>query len=456
MGAQFDDTQGTWRSREHLENIFPHQTAGRDPTLLPLAVEKRLRFSTPLQNILRFERAAPLGPLIFESFREQFGLPEQHIFDPVLFHRCVAETEARKLEKTLESIHNNIARSDPSWALNFMECFVKSQYKAKAETLAWMVRWEDADPATIPMLDKAKPGQTLVTSPDENIFSLGPVARYLRHIVKTHCPDNVYLHGGKTIAEMSAWSKRHATGEEAFTCDFSAYDQSCTEETLAFELCFMDYAGIPKDLRDLYFWIKINMRTQFGYSAVMRFTGEFGTYDFNTFWNMAYMTLRYRPDPTMACAYSGDDSLFFGALTEHPSWSLLQHRFSLVGKTALSKIPEFCGWLLYPCGVIRHPILLALKIRFRQARGNLDTALDNYFLEALFAHELKDELFKYLPPLALEAQSWVINFCYAHSPLVPHLKFAMDKETWRDIPLHLLPLHISKQLFPQGLPKVSL
>jgi hypothetical protein len=327
-----------------------------------------------------------------------------------------------------------------------MECFVKSQFKAKAETLAWMIRWKDSDPNDIPQMHFAKPGQTLVTSPDINIFELGPVARYLRAVVHKHIQPTVYLHGGKTINQMSEWSKQHALPGKVFTCDFSAYDQSCTEETLAFELCFFDYAGIPKELYDLYFWIKINMRTQFGFSAVMRFTGEFGTYDFNTFWNMAYMTLRYRFDKDMPCAFSGDDSLFFGVLKDHHTWPSFECSFTLVGKTAISSLPEFCGWLMYPIGVIRHPILLALKIVYREARGNLDSALDNYFLEALFAHRLKDDLYDYLPPLALEAQSWVINYCYTHSILVPHLKLAFDEQTWRSVPLHLLPSYILKEV----------
>jgi hypothetical protein len=445
MGAQFNDVKTGRLARDSLETIFPHQSAGKDPTLLPLAVEKRLRFSTPEKNAQRLARASHLGPAIFERFATQFKLPTEHTFDPELFCRCIAETEARKLEKPLETIWNNIDRSDPDWQLNYMECFVKSQHKAKAETLAYAARWNDSDDI-IEAAPLAKAGQTLVTSPDKNIFDLGPVARYLRAIVKQTLPENVYLHGGKTIAEMNSWSKKFATGEQTFSCDFSAYDQSCTEETLSFELAMMSYAGIPSELIDHYQWIKLNMRTQFGASAVMRFTGEFGTYDFNTFWNMAYMTLRYAPDPSLPCCYSGDDSLFFGSLSDHPLWYRLAKYFSLIGKTAYCYIPEFCGWLMYPCGVVRHPIILALKIRYRESRGDLDKILDNYFLEAHFAHQHGDELFKYLPPLALEAQRWVMDFCFKHSSLVPHLRFAVDPSRWSHIPLSLVPAFISKLL----------
>jgi len=148
----------------------------------------------------------------------------------------------------------------------------------------------------------------------------------------------------------------------------------------------------------------------------------------------------------MACCYSGDDSLFFGKLSETPGWSRIEHNFTLIGKTAITPIPEFCGWLLYPCGVIRHPILLALKIVYRAARGDLPKVLDSYFLESQFAHEHSDRLYDYLPPLALEAQSWITDFCFEHSSLVPHLRYAVDPQAWKDIPIALLPAHIAKQL----------
>jgi len=438
MGAQFDDVKAGREARDHLENIFPHQSAGKDPTLLPNAVKKRLRFSNPEKNQTRFNSMSSLGPAIFASFAKQFNLPESHEFDPELFTKCISDTVERKLDKPITTVWNNIDRSDPDWARNVMSCFVKSQHKAKAETLAFAARWNDSDPI-VPLAEDAKAGQTLVTSPDINVFELGPIARYMREVLKKTLPSTVYLHGGKTIAQMNEWSKENATGDEAFTCDFTAYDQSCTEETLSFELAFMSYCGIPIDLIEIYKWIKLNMRTQFGFTAVMRFTGEFGTYDFNTFWNMAYMTLRYRFNPNMACCFSGDDSLFFGRLNEHWSWHRISHNFTLVGKIAYSKIPEFCGWLLYPCGAIRHPILLALKIAYRQARGDLDKCLDNYFLEAQFAYEIGDPLFTYLPPLALEAQRWVMDFCFRHSSLVPHLSRIGDFSRWSHVPIYLLP-----------------
>jgi len=163
------------------------------------------------------------------------------------------------------------------------------------------------------------------------------------------------------------------------------------------------------------------MFTQFGPSAVMRFTGEFSTYDFNTFWNVAYMTTRYEIPTSTSCCFAGDDSLFFHLLTEKQGWTYLSAFFELVGKTFHSPVPDFCGWWLTPAGIVRNPVLLALKLVYADSLNRLVDVLDSYFLEALFAYNIADRLYGLIPDLALEAQSWVINFCFKHSSLVPHL-----------------------------------
>jgi hypothetical protein len=71
---------------------------------------------------------------------------------------------------------------------------------------------------------------------------------------------------------------------------------------------------------------------------------------------------------------------------------------------------------------VRNPVLLALKIIFRRARGELDKTLDSYYLESLVAHRIGDALTDHLPPLAQEAQRWVTDFCYANPKYISHLE----------------------------------
>lgn len=305
-----------------------------------------------------------------------------------------------------------------------MQDFVKSQIKAKPETAPRAFRLSDDDTAPVSFF-KMKPGQILVTSPDNNILDLGPVARYLRYLIYRYLPDRVYLHGGKTLLSLSNWCKRNARSGKTFTCDFTAYDQSCKAETLAFELVLMDWAHIPRELSELYYDIKVGMYLDRGWykipSAIMRFTGEFCTYDFNTFWNICYMATRYNIRNDTACCFSGDDSLFFQILKERDTWIFYEAYFSLIGKTFITDVPEFCGWWLTPVGCVRNPILLALRIAQYEALHRVHNVLDSYFLEALFAYEIGDALWFYLPSSALEAQRFVIDYCFKHSRLVPHL-----------------------------------
>jgi len=424
MGAQLrDSVKG--KARENLATLFPHQTAKGDPTLRPTTFKKRFRHGSPESNAHQFESKAWLGPLLFEKFRKFLSLPQEApSFDHHLFAMCMIENLAVKLNKPIATIWNNIDRSDPDWDRCAMQDFVKSQIKAKVETSPRTFRLQDDDPSDI-LFFKMKPGQILVTSPDINILDLGPVARYLRYLVYKYLPDNIYLHGGRTLVSLNSWCLRNARSGLKFTCDFTAYDQSCKAETLAFELVLMDWANIPFDLQDLYFNIKIGMfldRQSYKiHSSIMRFTGEFCTYDFNTFWNICYMATRYNLQPTERCAFSGDDSLFFFVLKESDTWFFYDRYFSLVGKTNITDVPEFCGWWLTPAGCVRNPILLALRITQYEKLGKLPDVLDNYFLEALFAYEIGDALWQHLPPAALEAQRFVIDYCFKHSRLVPHL-----------------------------------
>lgn len=437
-------------------NFFPRQAAKEDPTLFASAVKTRFDYKTPEYNLQDYERKRWLGPMLFERFRSYLNLPgEGFQFDEDRYLLSLVQTIAVKLDKPINTIWNNIDRSEPEWEQNFMHAFVKSQHKAKAETGARQFRlYEDDDsPLNKPL---AKPGQPLVTSPDINVFRFGAWTRYMRSLIYEHMPKNIYIHGGKTLHQLDSFSRTYSNDQDASTCDFTKYDMSCKAETLSFELCLFSYFGLDVIFPDLvndYFFIKTHMYTQLGTSGIMRFTGEFGTYDFNSWYNIAYMAFRFKLNPldTRGSAFSGDDSIFFFKLIERPDWDVFSKYFSLIGKLFIGPSKDFCGWWLLPCGAVRNPILLCLKIMYQRDRGNLDKCLDSYFLEAIFAHNHGDALFEHVPPLALEAQSWVINFCFKYSHLVPHLRLISSSDpiviNWLDP--SSIPDRVLKQLFPR-------
>jgi hypothetical protein len=436
-------------------NFFPKQSAAHDPTLFKSAIKTRFDYATPEENKSEYHRQSWLGPLLFERWRRYLGLPEETFeFDLELFVWAIIQTTAVKLDKPIATIWNNIDRSSPEWPRNYMHAFVKSQSKAKAETGARTFRLSEEDDASVNK-PFAKPGQPLVTSPDVNVFDFGPWTRYMRALLYRAMRPNIYIHGGRTINDLDKFSKAFSNSGPASTCDFTQYDMSCKAETLSFELCVFSYFELDlqfPDLVDLYFSIKTTMFTQLGTSAIMRFTGEFGTYDFNTWYNIAYMAFRYELDdtaPLLGAAFSGDDSIMFFKIVERSDWSKYSRHFALVGKLYIGASKDFCGWWLLPCGAVRNPILLALKILYHKARGSLDRCLDSYFLEALFAYNIGDSLYDHLPPLALEAQSWIINFCFQHSSIVPHLSLISGQSSYDLTALSTLPYSILKQLMPR-------
>jgi hypothetical protein len=438
-------------------NFFPRQTASSDPTLFASAIKTRFNYATPDQNYREYDQKSWLGPILFEHWRNYLQLPtESYAFDEQAYVWAIIQTVAVKLNKPIATIWNNIDRASPEWPRNYMEAFVKSQSKAKAETGARNFRLEEEDEATVNK-PQAKPGQPLVTSPDVNVFDFGPWTRYMRAILYKLMRSNVYIHGGKTLNDLDSFSKSYSRPGLASTCDFTKYDMSCRAETLSFEMCIFSYFELDlqfPDLTELYFFIKTNMFTQLGTSAIMRFTGEFGTYDFNTWYNIAYMSFRYRlafhDTSHLGAAFSGDDSIMFYRIKERSDWHVWQRHFALEGKLFITDSKDFCGWWLLPCGAVRNPILLALKILYHQARNSLELCLDSYFLEALYAYNHGDALYEHVPSLALEAQSWVINFCFKHSSLVPHLRLISKTRSYDLSNLLYLPAHILKQLMPRA------
>jgi hypothetical protein len=453
MSAQFIE-YNAHGSLPSLSTLFPKQTAAKDPTLFLSAIKTRFDYATAEENEKDYEHKRWLGPLLFERFRRLLRLPDDSIpFEEERYVLAQIQTIAVKLDKPINTIWNNIDRSEPEWPSNFMHAFVKSQAKAKAETSARSFRLSEDDEA-LPLKPEAKPGQPLVTSPDINIWRFGAWTRYMRSLLYDLMPKHIYIHGGKTLKQMDAWSREFSNDNDVSTCDFTKYDMSCKAETLSFELSLFSYFQMDLYFPDSvleYFFIKTNMYTQLGTSAIMRFTGEFGTYDFNSWYNIAYMAFRFRLDEntSFGCAFSGDDSLFFGRLIERDDWCYFERQFALVGKYYYGPSKDFCGWWLLPCGIVRNPILLVLKIMYHQGRNHLSACLDSYFLEALYAYNCGDLLYDHVPPLALEAQHWIIDFCFKHSKLVPHLSIIAGSAYTVSSDSTYLTTRILKMLMPR-------
>jgi hypothetical protein len=403
-----------------VAHIFAKEDA-RDETHLPSAVKKRMRFRDLRSNLAHAESRRWVGALMLGNMFEQMGISRQPIpLDEALLQRCDNDVLEKKLTRPFAQLLANLSRVDPDEQENYARIFAKSQIKSKRSTILTAPadnrpRWWEAD--DIPIV---KPGQTIALFPDEVLRKLGGVTRYVSAKMKELLPPDVLFFGGLSPADLDAWCQKHARSGKTFTNDFTAYDQSCTGEALWLEIYLLRHLGFGEQVISYYWWLKTDCDTTFGHSAIMRFTGEPGTYIFNTIFNLAYLCSKYE---MRSCPWilSGDDSLGFGVPAGREGWHLLEPILTLVGKTVISDLPECCGWLCYPEGVVRDPLTLALKLLYRRNIGDLAKVLDNYFLEALFGYTKADKLFDFLDPELIEYQSWVINYGFSHSRLVPHL-----------------------------------
>jgi hypothetical protein len=416
MSNQIRDLHGD----PFTNSVFAKQDTS-DPTLLPSSVKKRLRQRSLESNLEHAREREFLGRVLLGRLFDQTGLdPATRKLEPERMDRARNANLRKKLEKSTETLENNKDRTCPDQDINSASIFTKAQWKEKRSTILTATGdeyradwWNAEDYAAV------KPGQTLALFPDQVLEYFGPVTRYIHEIMSELLPDRVLLMGGNSPAQLQEWSRRHAKRGLCLTNDFTAYDQSCTGEALWFELLLMEWLGFPKEFLDFYHFMKVDLNTTYGHSAIMRFTGEPGTYIFNTLYNLAYMLLRYIM-ALLSLMLGGDDSLVFGVPADNPDFARLERFFTLVGKTFITDLPECCGWLHYPEGIVRDPLTLALKTATRAGRPGLADVLDNYFMESLYGYALGDQIYDLLSPELLECHGWFLNFCASRPGLVKH------------------------------------
>lgn len=178
-----------------------------------------------------------------------------------------------------------------------------------------------------------------------------------------------------------------------------------------FEVLKMRRLSIPENLISLHVHLKTNVETQFGPLTCMRLTGEPGTYDDNTDYNLAVLNLQYDlcKTPTLV---SGDDSYLSGTLSPRSNWPFIKELLHLRFKTEQSDHGLFCGYYLGPQGCIRNPLALFAKLMIAEDDGSAFDKLPSYLTEFSIGHGLGDSLWQLLPSdLVLYQSACFDYFC---------------------------------------------
>ncbi|MFQ4805862.1 hypothetical protein C4U47_05870, partial [Clostridioides difficile] len=393
MGRMFgSDRKPEDASRvDGLNDFFPlHQSS--DPALWGPTVPKRLRFGTEQGNRKELADSSFLGPMLCDAFRKSHNLPFDIPWDQELFDRCVEDCAQKRLSKSAEALNNLTRDQDPILRDNKKVLnFLKGQLINKLDAIT-----KGSGAESVPTI---KPAQMITTYTEEVNAVFGPYTRYLACKLREHSPDHVMHYGGMDLNDLGEWARKHVPSKrtKSFTNDYTAYDKSCRGETLAFEICIMRLFNVPEWVTELHVELTLCVTSALGKLGIMRTSGQWCTYLFNTWYNDAYFTLKYVFPLATPRGFSGDDMFILCVPTISPGWLSISRYFSLVGKPVITFLPEFCGWLLTSHGIIRHPYLLYAKYLFHKENGTLANVLISYYMEFQHSLTLGDALWDSLP-----------------------------------------------------------
>ncbi|QDR50348.1 RNA-dependent RNA polymerase [Mexico trichovirus] len=361
----------------NFEAIYPRHKMDDDITFYA-AIKKRLRFAGVADNYVKFKQAKSRGQYLLNVFLKHVDLKpnrNQRILD-----QCRQEFEETKLSKSAATIGAHAQRSDPDWPLSRIFLFMKSQLCTKFEK-----RFEDA-----------KAGQTLACFQHRILVEFSPWCRYVEKVISSSLPDNFYIHQRKNFSELEDFSRRYSNGSTCVESDYTAFDVSQDHTILAFEVELLRYIGWDGRIIDSYITMKCTLGCRLGGFAIMRFTGEFSTFLFNTLANMAFTFCRYEVKKGTPICFAGDDMCALRNLREIDNHAHILDKLSLKAKVNRTSVPMFCGWRLCQDGLIKEPCLIYERLCVAIENGRLLDVIDSYYLEFSFAYKLGERLFQYL------------------------------------------------------------
>ncbi|ABQ45359.1 putative RNA-dependend RNA polymerase [Okra mosaic virus] len=391
----------------------------KDPTLLPASIKKRLRFRPSESPHQITSNDVILGHILYQSLCRAYNRPP-HLtipFNESLFADCININDYAQLSsKTKATLVANAGRSDPDWRHTAVRIFAKAQHKVNDGSI--FGNW--------------KACQTLALMHDFVILTLGPVKKYQRFFDSQDRPPHIYSHLGKTPSQLSSWSHSFLPPGPKLANDYTSFDQSQHGESVVLEVLKMKRLSIPSHLIQLHLHLKTHVSTQFGPLTCMRLTGEPGTYDDNTDYNLAVLFSQYDLSSTHVMV-SGDDSLIAGLPTERPEWPSIHRLLHLRFKTETTSQPLFCGYYVGPAGAIRNPLALFAKLMIAFDDDALPERRLSYLTEFSIGHLLGDALWSLLPDHLHPFQSACFDFFSRFCP--PHEKMLLSSDP---LPIHLL------------------
>nr|QYA74168.1 replicase [Grapevine virus B] len=357
----------------HKALYLYHQNS--DVATFFLSVKKRLRFRDAEKNRRKFNKCRGFGAQMFGVMRQVYNLKQpDHL--PSL-ERAEQEFMKKRIAKSSKLIEKHSYRSEPDWPSNYLKIFLKQQRCTKMEK-----RKVDA-----------KAGQTIACFCHAVLCRFGPLLRQTEKALRDQLGPNVMIYSQKNYTDLDKWCKNFVQTLDGTDSDYEAFDRSQDEKILDFEVNVLRFFLWPEEMIEEYVTLKLMMGCSMGGLAVMRFSGEFGTFFFNTICNMGFTCLKYSIRSDTPICYAGDDMYAPGVLVTKSEFKHILEELQLKAKVNYTRSPLFCGWRMSPYGIVKDPNLLLDRWKIAERDGSLKNCMVNYALEAIYGYRLGEHLF---------------------------------------------------------------
>nr|BDX29420.1 replication-associated protein [Grapevine virus P] len=381
-----------------------------------MSVKKRLRFRDPEKNRRLYNKVKGCGKQMFARLREVYALGDLESL-PAL-DACEADFIKKRMLKSQKLIEKHSYRSEVEWPSNYLKIFLKQQTCTKLEK-----RGIDA-----------KAGQTIACFCHSVLVRFGPILRQSEKKLKELLPENVMIYSQKNYNDLDEWCKTYVNTMMGTDSDYEAFDRSQDEKILDLEVEALRYFLWPEELINEYVELKLMMGCSLGSLAVMRFSGEFGTFFFNTLCNMVFTCLRYNITRKTPICFAGDDMYAPGVLQVSKVYEEILNGLELKAKVNVSTQPLFCGWRMSPFGIVKEPRLILDRWKIAVGNNSIDDCRVNYAIEASFGYRLSDYLFDV--NIDLDAQQELVRLIVKDKKKLPHsvARLFSDEEceAWSD------------------------
>nr|AHZ62715.1 replicase [Grapevine virus B] len=357
----------------HKALYLYHQNS--DVATFFLSIRKRLRFRDPEKNRRKFNKCRGFGAQMFGVMKNVYNLKQpDHL---PLLEKAEQDFMKKRIAKSANLIEKHSYRSEPDWPSNYLKIFLKQQRCTKMEK-----RKVDA-----------KAGQTIACFCHAVLCRFGPLLRQTEKALRDQLGPNVMIYSQKNYTDLDKWCKGFVHTLDGTDSDYEAFDRSQDEKVLDFEVNVLKFFLWPEEMIEEYVTLKLMMGCSMGNLAVMRFSGEFGTFFFNTICNMGFTCLKYSIRADTPICYAGDDMYAPGILVTKSEFKHILDELQLKAKVNYTRSPLFCGWRMSPYGIVKDPNLLLDRWKIAERDGSLKNCMVNYALEAIYGYRLGEHLF---------------------------------------------------------------